>query len=224
MNLKENVDILVVNGAWNPAIILNPKWLQKHAFEGREVNFKMNAHIPLGQMPLVSVEVEGLRIALLHGALRVALKKEEVNKEGIERVQEMAFALADTLLHTPVSSYGVNFGFSTVVPNHRQFNVDTDLYQLMQDNSGSKVKKETTQFSFPYGTGSTTLNVKVQEIPAPNEVGTRIDVDINFHRPIEDLSELKAGFDDAPMVECYEYAKSIPDLIEQSLTSENDNE
>ncbi|CAJ5017473.1 Uncharacterised protein [Burkholderia pseudomallei] len=116
--LEENVN-LVVAGAWNPAI-LTPNWIAERAMR-REVgpNFQVQVELPTANLTFRGARprfvFEGISVSSETHALTFRLPYDD--EEGASLGITTAASILELLSHTPVSGFGINFGFEFDQPS-----------------------------------------------------------------------------------------------------------
>ena len=102
MELLNNFNAIVIVGLWNK-YIFNQEWVAKNLFPKKE----LKVEIPLNPNASQRISTEDIRIFIIGNQLN--LSPINVNTEVLNNIQEISFKIADYLLHTPVTAFGVNF-------------------------------------------------------------------------------------------------------------------
>ena len=212
MNLQKDKNVLVVVGGWNPAIVLNPKWLKKYIFPAQN-QFQFELEFVSSQQPLACIRVDNLVISLPGNRLCFARKTDDAAQYDV--IQDIACKFADFLPHTPVEAYGVNFVFETTIGDRSFMNRDTILYKSLAAKTGN-IKEEHSIYSITLAHG--TLNLTAKERPMVVG-GKSLQLEFNFHHEISDLGQLKAGLDETKILEHFVYARDFAQEIENQLAS-----
>lgn len=211
MKLRDDTHVLVVVGGWNPNIVLNPNWLKKYLFPDQE-KFHVEMLFGPGQSPSPCVTAGNIKISVPGNRLCFSLTTFE--DSSFDRIQDLACKLADYLPHTPVNAYGVNFVFASSITECNFINQDTPLFKALTAE-GQKIKEEHSRYSLHYK--NAVLNLTARENHQEEGSGMNFNLDFNFHHPIDDLSQLKAGLDETFIQNYYLFAMDFAKKIKEQI-------
>lgn len=95
---------IVILGKWNVSIF-NPQWLTENIFKQKQllIDFPM--------VPRLPPRITGDKVLLIPGEDRLIIGPTELEKSVLERMEEVAIKLLETLPHTPITKVGINFGY-----------------------------------------------------------------------------------------------------------------
>ncbi len=184
MNFKKEFNTLVIAGSWNNAII-NPEWITKYILN----DTTMTVEIPLNVNASFRMSTDELRIFTLEGKLNFAVLKQEDNV--FEKIGSLGISIADKLIHTPVTAFGINFVFEC----DRNEKMD-NLFSLMDTGevtqsgfviTGTQIRREMQS-------GDKHLNLNIVK------ANDSYSFDFNYHTAIKSLVEFKDKFDETDIV------------------------
>lgn len=118
---------IVILGAWNPSIF-SPEWVLRNLAESEQCEVK--TAFPIDD-PTAPRRITFEDINIFPGRRQILLNPVTSNLEGMKKCSSVLVKILDLLLHTPVSSAGVNFSFNESNPS------DKMLAALMPSDSGS---------------------------------------------------------------------------------------
>lgn len=110
MKIKEESWNIVIAGKWN-RYILTPEWVGKNIFEQQELKVEFSMSLPLPPRFTAS----GVRFYPSTDA--VIFAPIQLNDETLSRAETMAAKLITELKHTPITAFGINFGFIDTEPD-----------------------------------------------------------------------------------------------------------
>lgn len=203
---------LVIVGGWNPIIILNTNWLKRFVLPD-ENSFKVKVEINAGGTT-TRVEAGDVQLALVGSRLLLSPIARSGVIDGKDTVKvlgklgDMAVCFSDTLPHTPVAAYGVNFGMQVVDAKKGVTDISSLAGALFGGAEG--VGGVNLQLAAPIKHG--TMNVTVVEsVVEASRVLTQLDY--NFHREIGDLAALKEMISKCPLANDLRDASSKTDAL-----------
>ena len=110
MKLDARKPLLVLTGAWNPAIF-TPGWVALHICgypEGTNVSFRIIGSVPDGKQ-IVYIDERGVGYCADSSRLEIYLNK--ISKPTLEHAADFVSRVSTVLPHTPAGDFGVNFQF-----------------------------------------------------------------------------------------------------------------
>jgi hypothetical protein len=111
MKPKLDTWTIVIVGAWN-VHVFSPEWVGKQLLDGKP----MTIEVPVGPSGVkVRYSAEGLNLVPSGDRLIVGVQK--ADEHLIERAETAARNVLRLLPHTPVTAFGVNFGFHHAEPS-----------------------------------------------------------------------------------------------------------
>lgn len=184
MKLDCSSSALVIVGGWN-SHILNPNWINRYLFDGKEQRLKVEilAELPHSynlDYPAQRVSSTEVKIQLQGNKLSVS----PVEEKYFIKVEEIALKLADFLPHTPVSGFGVNFVYT-----HESSS--DELVNIIPVEDINKIETLGATLISQQYTRSLELDDKILNltIELKEEAET---IKINFHYEINDLTQFKS--------------------------------
>lgn len=129
MNVSLDGWSINIRGAWNPRIF-TPEWLIRHIFaEGQEPDpgTQIKVEFPLQSGQPYRYSMAGIRI--IPSLSRVVLAPLDHADATLMTLERAAIALLNTLSHTPISAFGLNFRF---VEEHPEDDV-LELFRTQAD-------------------------------------------------------------------------------------------
>lgn len=117
MKIVANECTIVVIGSWNLAI-LNPEWLAVNIFRETEVDVEF---LIGGARPQIRVAKGG--VSITPSERRVVFAAATAEDGELGRMSALAASMLKALPVTPISSFGVNFGFREDAPPPRLLEV-----------------------------------------------------------------------------------------------------
>ena len=180
---------IVLVGAWNPAII-TPGWLGEHIFKVADLRFDVMVS-SLGGQRVMRFPTEGVEVALEGG--RLQLSPMSLIPANMDRAEQVARAVLETLLHTPITACGINYGFqaSTLPAELAWIGSLPDDNALSELGSVAATRVHRT-LQVDAGFGDPALNVKLQA----GEDGAFM-LDLNYHYDKQGSRQLAASLEGA---------------------------
>ena len=134
--------VFVFRGAWNPAIF-QPPWLAKNLFDiesGQEIEaIDMTVLTPA---PKQIIYIENIGISASNDGVEIFVN--DFDDQTIEKAERTAIRLLETLPHTPLGGFGVNFSFTEKEPSdelldclHTKDSIDKQFKILKQEFSAA---------------------------------------------------------------------------------------
>jgi len=111
MNISLDGWNLIILGGWNPRIF-TPEWLLRHVYEVGEADIErtqVKVEFPLEPGRPYRYSASGIRITT--SLSRVMFEPLDSGEATLQLMERAAIALLNTLPHTPVSAFGINFKF-----------------------------------------------------------------------------------------------------------------
>lgn len=184
MNFKKEFNALVIAGSWNNAI-LNPQWITKFVLPDTQ----MSVEIPLNINASLRMSTEELRIFTLDGKLNIAVLKHD--DAVFNKIGELGISIADKLMHTPVTAFGINFVFEC----EGSEKVDS-LFSLVDNDEISKAGFTINSYQIrrEMQSGGKQLLLNIVKL------NDKYSFDFNYHTQIKSLVEFKDKFDETDIV------------------------
>jgi hypothetical protein len=107
---------VVLSGHWN-SMIFSPPWVNENVFNREESELLVT--FPQG----LSTVYRHRQVILEIVPGRLVVRPREPNDRCLRRAEEMALAVLDVLVHTPMMAVGINFTFSESAPTDRLLNL-----------------------------------------------------------------------------------------------------
>jgi len=122
---------IVVLGAWNPSIF-SPEWIVSHLADGKECDVQIAFPIDDPTAPR-RITFEGINF--FPGRRQISLSPISPEIVGMKKCSSVLVKLLTLLLHTPVSSAGVNFSFSEENPTEQMLSalVPSDSSLILEE-------------------------------------------------------------------------------------------
>lgn len=185
MKEREESFSVVIIGNWNK-YILNPSWVAKELFRNEEqlkVEFSLDLDLPNRYTDAnVNVRIVPTNKSVTFFALNT-------DDNNLKLTEEMAKDLLDKLSYTPVTSFGINYGFtedSSYMGLYELFNF-MDKDELAEQEM--ELEASTIRRSFIIDDKQLNFTVKLQ--------GDKLFFDFNFHYNVSDAVEAKEKLNDA---------------------------
>jgi hypothetical protein len=175
--------ILVIAGAWNPAIF-HPVWVARHLLGYPEGDTIRATLVQTGPPLHTTTYLDGIGYSASAQRFELALAHQD--PEGFARAARCVQNLVGTLPHTPVNACGINFNFVDDDPG-------PEVLDLLVSNDGIDQHFVITTQEF-----LATINLEdgcelhFKRIPTPEQVA----FDFNYHYSLQNLEPLQ-GIDAA---------------------------
>lgn len=206
---KENAWSIVINGHWN-RMIFTPNWIGKKIFDSDTMERLVS------MMPTAPVvyRKDDLRIAIGEERLVITLLK--LNKTCMEDAEAIAVKILTLLSHTPVSTIGVNFGFTEESPSSPLL----DLFAYRDNADIGTQEWDITQNKLTRclkdGDGKL-LNLTL------SFDGTKVHFDANFHQAVNSAEEGAAAVNECTSVMYERFTKLLQEVYGLSWQEETNN-
>ncbi len=198
---------VVLVGSWNTSILFNPKWLSKYVFDGQteyEIQLPVD-NISRSQGRRIKCKGNSLTIELLPG--RLNLIPNEITEASLYELQEITQRICDTLIHTPVCAFGINFSF---ISERELFPKMENLSIIPKEVFGEEIVVEKTLVSYKLKIEGIITNIQIDR---KNENESMCF--INFHHDITELSETKRLLDKHDLIFYFHKAQEISEKVTQ---------
>lgn len=166
MNIRDSSVNVIILGGWN-LNIFTPKWIANKLLkeEKVQIEFAINKSAP------TRFTGSGIRVIPMFDRLMIM----PVNNEDatLEKIKEVVIELMTLLPHTPVSAFGINFGFIEPEPEPellKYFNLD-DNEGYLQDF------EEIKQIEIKRSLIKDGLHVNISLA----KVDSQVNIDFNYH-------------------------------------------
>jgi hypothetical protein len=103
---------VVIPGAWNSRIF-SPEWMVKNLFEGAE---KVQIEISF-EPGNVKIRLSTANLVLIPADNKFIIGVKSTEDENLQKAEKVAQNLLNTLPHTPITGFGINFGFEEHNPS-----------------------------------------------------------------------------------------------------------
>lgn len=194
---------IVVLGAWNPSIF-SPEWIEKYLAdieEGEEIEIAF----PLDDATAPR-KISFKDINLFPGRRKMDLIPDEPNKENLEFCASILVKLFDILPHTPVSGFGINFGF-----------IESNLSQELENLFELSDEHSLIDNYVPKGTSISRQIVKEGQNYIINltlsEADGNVSVKINFHFYISSTEEGKDILEAGAVENCFNETTELLETV-----------
>lgn len=178
MKIKDSSWTIVILGNWNK-YILSPAWTAKNIFE--EPQLKLEFALNLGLPPRYTSQKSN--IMLIPSDYMITFVALEPTDEYLQAMEDMAYKLVDILSYTPITAFGINFGFIEEASSK-------DLYKLFElsditplSDFGSDLKNTSIRRQL-------TVDQRILNLTTSWSEGG-ISFEFNFHYNVKDSDELK---------------------------------
>ena len=215
MKLETSFTALVIVGGWNQHIF-TPHWIRKYLLPAEEEKLTVEMLDPFSpsfNVQSVSPRISSTEVRILLQGNRLSLSPIEAENKNFNRIQEVAFQLADRLPHTPVSEYGINFLFTE---NH----INGELI----DSIRPKDLKEIEQFGASLSSEEYTRRLELNERPLNFTIGLegeKVTFKFNFHFKIDNLAAFKGKISEISILELKQEAvKFLAEIYDMELEGE----
>ena len=203
MKLEYHLSPLVIIGGWNSSIF-TPLWIGRH-FENTEfldpisnerpdeylVNIDVNLRnsFSIKNSPM-TVKLKGVDVQLQETRISFTLSDDSYD---FIRLEKLSSKICKYLIETPVSSYGINFGFTHKDINEEIISSIKGDKTIISKSIGSSLDCETYTFLYDIDGIKTNIRNKIDYI------NNTITVSFNFHFNIQNLSEFISGISENPI-------------------------
>lgn len=186
-------DLVVIVGSWNQNILLDPVWVRKFLFDRTEATDSSDTK-ELTNL----IEFDNIRVKLNPPRFGIGLVSYDADE--LDHVQDVAFKVADSLPHTPVSAFGVNFAYE----GHSASSFFPDLAEIraLSGIAGSEVTDR--KVGFRWAVPAYQLNMTITQL-ASNSYRW----DFNFHHTISSLDDFKGILGETPLSQYEQLVKKL---------------
>lgn len=177
MKISNGTWNLVLAGKWN-RYLLSPQWVGKNIFCEPElqVEFALNLELP----PRYTSKEKSIRFVPAED--KVIFYPLNQSDQCLSAVEKLADKLLELLPHTPISAFGINFGFIEEANTklYEYFNI-SDNGQLGNFDCVLKETSITRAFSFQGKDLNLTMKLN----------GNKVNFGFNFHYPVKSVTEAR---------------------------------
>jgi hypothetical protein len=210
MKIKSESYSLIIAGSWNRHIF-TPEWVSRNIFKADQVQieFPINAIGPL--------RFEYQKVRLIPAANRLLFIALDNQDETLKKIETMANSISDLLPHTPVTAFGINFGFVDNVANSVEL---LSIFNIADNERLSSVNAEIKLCMIQRKViiDGTTILLTLSKDPS------NMNFDFNFHFDIKALVELKTILITGKIIECRNLAlKILKQAYEMELSTEGES-
>lgn len=195
MKLETSFTALIIVGGWNQHIF-TPRWIRKNLLSAEEKKLTVEMLTPFSpsfNAQFVSPRISSKEVRILLQGNRLSLSPVEIKDKNFNRIEEIAFQLADCLPHTPVSEYGVNFLFTE---NH----INGNLIDVIRPRDLEKIKQAEALLTSEEYTRRLVLNEHPLNFTVGFE-GKKATFKFNFHFKISSLVAFKGKIAETSILE-----------------------
>jgi len=186
MNLNFRKPVFIIPGAWNQAILQRPEWLARWVYgyaEGNRVEtLQVYEDNPVTHLARLIQYIEDIGILVEPGRLSLFVNVTDNIEHIFESLEEKVINIVNTLQHTPISGYGVNFSFEIQSPSDTLLGVFDTTDNIKKKGYNVKGEKITVSMKFEEGV---ILNLGKENIEG------RVMLDFNYHHEKFDLEKFK---------------------------------
>lgn len=176
----------MIPGAWNQAILQRPDWLARWVYgyaEGTRVEtLQVYENNPVTHLGRLIQYIDNIGILVEPGRVSLYVNATDNVEEIFQSLEEKVINIVNTLKHTPISGYGVNFSFEVQPPSETLLSVFDTTDDIKK--KGYTVKGENITVSLEFDEG-VTLNL------GKESVEDRVLLDFNYHHEKFDLEKFK---------------------------------
>lgn len=200
MIIQDPATMLVIAGAWNPAI-LTPAWLLKEAFgapEGQEEPVGME--FALGAVIVPRFSLRGMLFTATPERLTIGAGT--TSAEALNRCEEVGRRILAKLPHTPVTAFGENFKFIETAP------ASANLEAFVQ---GAEFANALANFDYTLGSQTLVSALLIQGSELNLSRSSRdgqVIFDFNFHYTVRGAADAEERIN-ATFARNFEIAKRI---------------
>jgi len=172
---------IVIPGLWNERIF-TPEWITKYLYVDDPK--KIEIEIP-AQSGLPFRFIFG-NLLLIPQSDRIIVGLKTLDDDTLKRAEELALKILETLPHTPIFSFGINFGFD--LSNHPEF---AALFNTMDIKDLSENRFEIIGSEIKHTLKQTVgqLNLKLSVSPLEP---SKLKIHLNFHHPVDSATTAKS--------------------------------
>jgi len=180
MQLEREYNIFVLVGIWNRGIF-TPDWVTKFLMPDEK---NIQVEIPLNSDGSFRFSTTDFRFFIIGNRMIFSIINK--NHEVYDKITEIANRVSNTLPHTPVSAFGINFNFEAEENEKLK-----KLFEFFDNESinqkGLEFSKATISRTFKMDESDLNLNI-IKE-------GDIYRIHMNYHHNIKDLVDFKGKFD-----------------------------
>lgn len=174
MKIKEESWNIVIAGKWN-RYILTPDWVGKNIFEQQDlkVEFSMNMSLP-PRFAASDVRFYPANEAVIFAPVLL-------DDATLSKAELMAAKLIQELKHTPITAFGINFGFIDAEP-------DAALCALFDTTDKDRLGGVGCEIKTSVITRMISFENRVVNLAIANDEAGNITFDFNFHYDVNGAS------------------------------------
>lgn len=203
MELEYRLSPLVIIGGWNSSIF-TPLWIGRH-FENTEFLDPISSeepdsyHIELGvnlensfsiRNAPITVKFKGIDVQLQGTRLSFTLSEGSYD---FTQLEKLSSKICKYLIETPVSGYGINFGFICKEINEEVISSIKGSKIVIGKTIGSSLDREQYNFVYDIEGIKTTIENNI------NYINNMITISFNFHFNVQNLTEFISGISENPI-------------------------
>ena len=193
MQLIPEIDILTIVGNWNPAIITHD-WVSKYLLPDKNLKVEYPRSI-IGAS--LRISTDDLRLYVSPGRFNFSIIRHSDSM--YKKIGEIALELANYLMHTPVSSFGLNYVYES--------NITDTLDEIFSIPDAEKMKQlgleaELTEIKRRFNFQNHALNFTVLKLD-------KYKFDFNYDFKVKSLVEFKDKFEPQKLIEFKNHSKEL---------------
>lgn len=174
MKIKDESFTIVLAGNWNK-YILQPNWVAKEIFE--ETTVQLEFAVNIGLPPRYTAS----NIRIIPTDEKVTFRAMDTSDNCLTKMGNMAIKLLNKLNYTPISAFGMNFGYTEKAETQNLFNLFKFADNDELGSFGCIINNSLTQKNITID--ERILNLKIHHI------GKDVSFDFNFHYDVGNASE-----------------------------------
>lgn len=160
---------VVIPGSWNVRIF-SPEWMVKNLFENNEqIQIELNF-----ESGIIKIRFSTDNLVLIPANDRFIIGAKNISDETLQKAEKVAQKLLDTLSHTPILGFGVNFGFIEQNPS-------AELISLFQLNDLLKISNLGAIVKSAEMTRKLIINEEIINIRHTLDEESNFGIHLNFH-------------------------------------------
>jgi hypothetical protein len=178
MKINANAWTIVLAGNWNKNI-LSPQWTAEHIFNVDKLNLKFEISMNLNLPPRLSSS----EVSMLPSDNAVIFAPLQQTDECYQKAENFASNLLEKLPYTPMSAFGINFGFVEESP-------DSSLLSLFELNDKTDLNEFGCEIKECGIVRRLQMEGKVLNLTI-SHADAKITFDFNFHYDVRDAKNAK---------------------------------
>lgn len=192
MNFEKENKALVIVGSWNK-YILTEEWVSKFLLSGDKIE---SIEYPLNYDGSLKFNTKELIFFIAEN--RFIFIPKDYSDEVYNKIHQIVSKLVDNLPHTPITAFGINFGFEV----NENETLDS-LFSINDNLETENLKLINASIARAYSYNDSKLNFKIIK------ENTNYKLSFNFHFDVNDFYVLKGKFEITTFDTLKEFALNI---------------